>query len=218
MVLVAVIVVAILVVAGFALTLPDPRVKLTITDGSITGTIQGDFLKTNYTNWIVLFFNATTYAYQSGHPSSELTLRLVTRTNYNEFGAVETAVLVTVLGVLDTNLSARSVEIACNQTAYHTSVDGMETMIQGTNVSYERSTDLDFWDNSSGVLTAKLVDRTENDPLYRFSFSTAILVHQFDLSDPSVRFLCFRGIVSGWFEPEFGVGIVLRIVNTSVAV
>lgn len=221
LVLVAVIVVVILVVAGYALVVPGPRAKLIVTDGSITCIIQGDSLEVDLYNKSVLFFNATSYANQTDHPSSTITLQLVMRTFYDDATKfMDTAFWVTVLGNLSSNLRAQSVQIACNQTAHDSSVDSLGGLMQGTNVTFKESMEFNYWNNGSGTLTAKLVNRSESDPNYRFSFSDTVLVYQYQLdkNSPGIRFLCFRGIVNGWFEPEFSVEIALKIVNTPAAV
>jgi len=220
LVLVAVIIVVILVVAGFALVVSGPRAKLTVTDGSITCIIQGDSLEVDVYNMSVLFFNATSYADETDHPSSTITLQLSMRTYCdNATKVMNTAFWVTVLGNLSSNLRAQSVQIAYNQTAHDSGVDSMGNM-QGTNVTFKRSARFSFWNNDSGALTAKLVNRSESDSNYRFSFSDTVLVYQYQLdkNSPGVRFLYFRGLVNGWFEPEFSVGIALKIVDTSAAV
>ncbi len=215
-ILAAIIIAAIVVVAGFALVVPGPKAQPTVTDGSITGTIQGDFSRMDYDNSSFSYFNATTYARQQGHPNSTITLQLVTITRWTfDYDYVETAFLLTVLGEFDANLSARNIQVVCNQTAYHTSVDDMETTTKGTNVIFDpREPVFEFWDNSSGTLTAKLINREGSDPLYKFSYSNTLLVWSNQIDNLGVRFFGIRVIVNGWFEPEFSVGMLIKIVNT----
>ena len=220
--LVAVIIVAIVVIAGFSLLVPDPRAKLTVTDGSIPGTIEGDFFSIDWYHWMYSYFNATSLALQSGHQTSNLTLQVVALTHWDEsFGVIETAFLITVLGDLDSNLSARELRIACNQTAYHTSVGSLGTL-RGANVSFDPNVaKFDFWNNDSGSLTVKLVNRTGSDPHYRFSCQVTVLVSANPYAsygvpyDLGVRFVGIRATIDGWFEPEFSVGMLFKIVNTS---
>lgn len=222
--LVAVIIVAIVVIAGFSLLVPSPRAKLTVTDGSITGTIEGDFFSIDWYHWMYSYFNATSLAHQSGHPTSNLTLQVVALTHWNDlYGVIETAFLITVLGDLDSNLSARELRIACNQTAYHTSVDSLATL-RGTNVSFEPNVaKFAFWNNDSGSLTVKLVNRTGSDPHYRFSCRVTVLASANPYAsygvpyDLGVRFVGIRATIDGWFEPEFSVGMLFKIVNTSTS-
>jgi len=223
--LVAVIIVAIVVIAGFSLLVPGPRAKMTVTDGSITGTIEGDFFSIDWYHWMYSYFNATSPAHQSGHPTSNLTLQVVALTHWNDlYGVIETGFLITVLGDLDSNLSARELRIACNQTAYHTSVDSLGGTLRGTNVSFEPNTaKFDFWNNDSGSLTVKLVNRTGSDPHYRFSCQVTVLVSASPYTsygvpyDLGVRFVGIRATIDGWFEPEFSVGMLFKIVNTSTS-
>jgi hypothetical protein len=222
--LVAVIIVAIVVIAGLSLLVPSPRAKLTVTDGSITGTIEGDFFSIDWYHWMYSYFNATSLAHQSGHPTSNLTLQVVALTHWDDsFGVIETAFLITVLGDLDSNLSARELRIACNQTAYHTSVGSLGTL-RGANVSfYPNVAKFDFWNNDSGSLTVKLVNRTGSDPHYRFSCQVTVSVSANPYAsygvpyDLGVRFVGIRATIDGWFEPEFSVGMLFKIVNTSTS-
>ncbi len=216
LVLAAAIIVAILIIAGFVLMLPGPRARLVITDGSITGTVKGDFLNMNASNGLYSYFNATTYARQPGHPDSELTLRLVWSTR-----GAETDFLVSVLGDLDSNLSIDDLHVVINQTASHSGLDSLGIQQRGTNVSFDESTECGILNNGSGTLSAKFVNRTMSDPHFLFSYSDAVHIRAFDegfgASNIETRFYCIRATVNGWFEPTFSVSISLSIVDTSAA-
>lgn len=216
MILSSVVVVAVVVIGGFAFFYQAPRAQLIVHDGSTTGLIHGDFLDLGPSASIHSYFNATSTAERPGHPESVLTLQVIARTSWDEDnGAVETIILVTVLGRLDSNLSAREIRVELNQTAYNTAVDFMETQIDGVNVSLEGINGKGFWDNSSGTMTASLDRDRDSSPYFWFWCSNYIHVWALQKGYLQERFLGIHASLIGWFEPEFSVGVLLKIVNTS---
>lgn len=217
-ILFAVTVAAIFVSAGYYLMVQDSVVELTITDGSVTGTIQGDFFDTIEANAIYSYFNATTCAERTDRPTSTLTLRIVAITHWEDsFNAVETGIILTIVGCLDSELDARSLEIVCNQTAYSTTMESLETTRQVVNISLEPSANgPDIRDTESATLEVELVNRTADSPIYEFSLSNNFLVHAFGEDNLADRFICIRAVVNGNLEPEFSVSVSILMVNTSV--
>jgi hypothetical protein len=214
--LAAVAIIAVLVLATIALTLPGPKTVLIVTDGSMTGMIEGDFFETNYSTSLFSYFNATSVAQQPDHPNSILTLQIVAITRWaSDYNAVETALLFNVTGDFDSNLSVKSLRIDCNQTAYHTGMESFSTQLDGGNVAYDQQLEFHFWDNDSGSMSVKLVNRVESSSSYRFSLSDLVMVHAYTKENIDDRFISLRATVTGWFEPEFSVGITLKLVNTS---
>ena len=129
-ILIAVAVAVVVVLAGYSLIVQDSIVELTVTDGSIDGTIQGDFFETDRHCMIVSYLNATTTAAWPDHRDSNLTMQIRALTYWDEIpvSGVKTVLYLTVRGNLDSELSVRSLELAFNQTASHTSLEFIDAL------------------------------------------------------------------------------------------
>lgn len=221
-ILLAVVVAAVCVFAGYYLIALDSVVELTITDGSINGTIQGDLHETTEDNAIYSHFNATTYAERTDRPLSTLRLQIAATTCWAEsvfvstVSAVRTILSLTVVGNLDSELDARSLEIFYNQTASpSTATDSLSGTLSVVNISYERSIAFGIWGNGSEALKFELVNRTAGDAVYEFSLSTNIFVQTYGEASIADGFICIRAVVKGNFEPEFSVSVSIHVVDTS---
>jgi hypothetical protein len=219
-ILLAVAVTAIFVFAGYYLMAQDSVVELMITDGSVTGTIQGDFLEISQDDAIWSDFNATTYAERTGRPASTLTLQISAMTYFglallSGNDAVITILYLTVVGAIDSELGARNLEIVYNQTANNTTALSVKRTLWGTNATYDHQTYFIVRENESGMLEVDLVNRTETNAIYEFSFGGNILVEANEDTNLADRFICIRAIVNGKLEPEFSVSVSILMVNTS---
>ncbi len=214
-ILVAIAVAIVSVSAGYYLIVHDSVVELTITDGSVSGTVQGDFLETIEDDPIWSFFNATTYAGRTDQPVSTLMLQIVSHTYWDEtWNSVVTAIFLKATGNIDSELDVRNLEIVCNQTAYYTTMESLETSRDGVNISFEPMSGPDIRDTGSATLKVELINRTVGDAIYEFSYSSNILVMAYGVDNLADRFMCFRAIVNGDIEPEFSVSVSISIVNT----
>lgn len=215
-ILVAIAVAIISVSAGYYLIVQDSVVELTITDGSVSGTVQGDFLETIEDDPIWSFFNATTYADRTDQPVSTLTLQIVSHTYWDEtWNSVVTAIFLKATGNIDSELDVRNLAIECNQTAYYTTMESLEISRKGVNVSLDLKSGPDILDTGSATLQVELINRTVGDAIYEFSFSSNMLVRAYGEDNLADRFMCFRAIVNGDIEPEFSVSVSISFVNTS---
>lgn len=216
-ILLAVAIAVTFVSAGYYLMVQDSVVELTVTDGSVTGTIQGDFFETTEDSRIYSYFNATTYGERTDRPVSALALQIVAITYWEDSDeAVRTGIFLTITGSFDIELDARSLDVVCNQTANHTVMDSMETTREGINISLEPTeTGPDIRDTGSATLEVELVNRTADNSIYEFSFSSGFLILAYYEDNHADRFICIRAIVNGEFEPEFSVSVSILMVNTS---
>lgn len=183
---------------------------LVVTDGSIIGTIEGNF--TNYTDTnkpLVRDFNATTYANQTGGPPSVLALRLHTDTNYNGAqGWTDVYVTVTVLGTFASDLHLSELSLVCNQTGEWAEAwpkPGAVNITNGASLSQPVQ-----FTTGTGTLTSTLVNQTGIGPLYEFVFP--LTIHEVAaLAFKAV--LGIRATVTGRFAPAVGVAILLQIID-----
>lgn len=197
---------------------------LVVTDGSITGVLEGNFAKYVWTNATLLeYFNATTNANQSGGPTSTLTLRLLTST-YSYPQGVFTAVFAMVQGEFASNLNLTGLTLACNETGNIWNVDAgpwLNSSIQAmlgpwpgsTNVTYSGPMITGTNGTGSVALTPTLVNETGKGPFYEFAFS-GWFTTTYPL-DPSASngFLGFRATVTGRFTPDVSVGFLLHVLD-----
>ncbi len=210
---------AIIIVAIAALTISSlpgpPPIPLTVSDGSTTGTIEGNLttVGSNQTD-LVLDFAASTYASQTDGLGSTLTLRLHTYSLYDSAcGCLETDVIASVVGSFAANLRPSALQFVVNQSGPRTETQGWGAG-QGTNVSIDPAQILAFANNGTGALTATIVSQ----PGVRYSFTYSEKTDVRANETPSVRynhFLGFRVIVTGAFTPSVSVGILLKIVDAS---
>ena len=203
---------AVVVIAGFSMSLLDQPVDLIVSEAATTGVIQGNLYEINKSSILFLNFSATTYANQSVGPSSTLTLELRTLTYYSSdtYMAITTVVYASVFGNFDSSLRTRNVQIFCNQTSPDATVNSRSYGKGGVNVSFEEPLTVAFLGSGSGTLTARLVNRTTDYPNYEFSYLEGFFIWHYDLDVNSV---CFQATVNGDFEPSVCASVVLRLIN-----
>ncbi len=209
--------------------------NLIVTDGSITRALEGDFA--NYTNTgtpFVRYFNATTYANESGGPTSILRLRLLTATYYDlSLATVYTTVYAAVQGEFASNLELTGVSLAYNNTGTYWNEYG-SPLLNPTNITLYLNPNISLynitWPGSTNVtyngpqitstngtgsaaLTPALVNETGKGPFYGFAFS-AWLWTDYPLNPlRSSGFLGFRATVTGAFTPAVSVSILLALID-----
>ncbi len=221
---------AVLIVVALAAytVMYNPGPALVVTEGSITGVLEGNFA--NYTNTYTVpleYFNATTYANQSGGLGSTLTLRLLTATNSQSLG-IFTAVYVRAEGEFASNLNLTGLTLVYNKSGTFWDVlaspllDGGSIMRYpspnitwpgSTNVTYSGPMITSAFNTTSGALTPTLANETGKGPFYEFAFSARIWAEC--PLDPSASndFLGFRATVTGRFTPDVSVGILLQVLD-----
>lgn len=220
--LVVVAVVAATVAVVYVFTRPPP-IPLTVSDGSTTGVLEANFMDYTWTNTSLLwYFNATTYANQSGGAASTLTLRLFAGAFYDPSpGIVVVDIEAAVYGEFASNLHLSGLTLTGNQTgrlawgvghpeASPYSYAGY-TQPGPVNVTYQPQAFLgQISGPGSASLTPPLVNETGKGPYYEFVYPIQFM-EQDPLGDNT--FFGFRATVTGDFAPDVSVGILLHIVN-----
>jgi hypothetical protein len=208
LVLAVVVLVVVAILSVYVLTRPPP-IPLRVSDGSTTGVIEGNFAYIGSATPLVRYFDATTYANQSGGPTSALTLHLFTGT-YISGGMVTTDVFITVRGEFASNLHAAGLTLTGNQTGNFSAgqwVDG-RTEQNPVNISYAwQSME---WAAGPATFTPTLVNQTGPGPLYEFVYPVSGSIWT-PLGDSA--FVGFRATVTGQFTPAVSVGILLQIID-----
>lgn len=208
------VVVVVAAVSVYVLTRPPP-ITLAVSDGSTTGTIEGNLttVGSNQTD-LVLDFAASTYANQTNGLSSALTLRLHTYSLYDSgCGCLETNLIASVVGSFVANLRPSALQFVVNQSGSRIEVQGWGAG-EGTNVSIDPTQVLAFANNGSGALTATIASQT--GVRYNFTYSERTEVRANETATIRYNhFLGFRVAVTGAFTPIVGVGILLKIVDAS---
>ena len=177
--------------------------NLTVTDGSITGVIEGNLTASSTISELVSDFNATTYANQSGFPASTLSLRLQGWTYYDSGSqAVLTNIMVTVLGRLASSLRPTGFQLAYNHSGPNISATSNPGFQAGSNVSYNglQGFSCPGSNSLSGTITG-------GD--HGFSYSDLIVV---TYRPQYNHFLGLRVALLGLVTPV-GVGVLLKIIN-----
>lgn len=194
---------------------------LVVTDGFTTGVIAGNFTNmTSTTNALIQYFNATTYANQTGQVSSTITLDVYTFTYCVYCGVVNSDggyllidTTVTAIGHFASDLHPTNVTLAENETAATSS--GGDIFVQswvqnGTNVSYSPEQGFGFWGTGSGTVTATLTNQTGKGSTYTFRYQDEFVVKERYWYR---HFVGFEATVGGLGTPV-GVKVVLEIVET----
>ncbi len=217
---VAIAVAAAVIVAGASTYLLTRPVDLAVRDVSTLGVIEGNLTSISSIHPLFSSFNATTYANQSGFPSSSLALRVQAITFYVGPlpGYLETKVMVIVLGHFVANLHPSDLSLTGNQTG--TAMDVLEFnsgQQAGTNVSFDPQQDFyGIWGNGSLTAKAAFVNAGGAGIYYDFSYRVGYVLSVYMGSDyfGSDHFAGFHVTVGGGFTPSVGVGILLQIINT----
>ena len=198
----------------YLLTSGPKAPALSVSDGSITGIIQGDFVKTNST-WngsIIRFFNATTYANESSGRTSVLALRLRTMTYYEgATGMVITAAELRVEGEFSSDLHIGGLKLSYNQTGCPGAWAWGYAEPAPVNISYDPANhQMIYVCNGAAAFMPTLENQTGQGAVYAFAFPALVEDH-----DPlgSNQFVAFRAMVSGEFTPIVSVGILLQIID-----
>ena len=220
------VVAAVVVVAGVSLYVltrppPIPSIPLTVTDGSTTGVIEGSFASYTSTNAsLVRTFNATTYANESDGQASSLALSLYSWTYFDGFHVI-TNVFVTMRGGFASNLEPGELTLTYNQTGRFTQAYG-HAWSSPTNLSFGVLNDsvpgpMNVSTNpghvayvsgpGSAVLTASLVNRTDEARSYEFVFPAFFSPVQYPIGYNHL--FGFRATATGRFTPAVSVGILL---------
>lgn len=217
-ILVAVVVVASTSTAlAYILTRP---LNLAVSDGSTSGTIEGNLTTVSSWNPLVRNFTATTYANQTGHPSSTLVMQIQTATYFvgPSPGYLELLLTVNALGHFASDLHPSGLSLMGNQTGTALDSLGFQSGQQaGTNVSFNPNQMVGGWGNGSWAAErVAFVNEAGAGTYYDFSYTAVYILSVYMGSDylGSAHFDGFRVTVDGSFTPSVGVGVLLQIINT----
>ncbi len=190
---------------------PALPINLAVSDGSTLGAIEGNFTNiTDTRDALVLQFGATVYANQSGVASSKLSIHVWTETYYDAVaGAMYQFDNVTIMGRFASNLRPSGLQLTLNETG---PAIGLHTDIlpQGANVSFNSEVVTLYQDGTTN-LSATLINGGAAAP-FDFGYYTEFNVVWRPWYN---HFVGFRATVTGPFTPAVGVGILLKIINTS---
>ncbi len=205
--------------AAYTLTYGLSDRALVVTDGSITGVIEGNFALINSSSALISYFNATTVATQPGYPSSTVSLLLRTDTYFDAgSGAVRMTFVAIALGRLASDLRPSGITLTYNQTGTNISVDSIPGGVWFTpgyqapdNVSFNPEAGFSFLGGGTGRLSAALVGETGVGAYYQFRYAAEIDT----MGRPQYNHVIgLRADLAGLGVPV-GVGIVLKIINAS---
>lgn len=211
-------------ISVYVFTRPPP-ISLTVSDGSTTGVIEANFANYSSIAPFVRYFNTTTYAIQTGGPTSVLTLRLFTYTfpvgNYSAGGFLDVNIVATVRGRIASNLHLDGLALTYNETGQFLNATGAPG---GSAVSYivpepinvtfcescSASQVIGLTNDGAGTLTPDLVNQTGVGPVYAFVFPM-----MFEITErPGYGFFAgFRATVTGQFTPAVSVGIFFKVID-----
>jgi hypothetical protein len=211
LVLAVLLVAAVLAVAGvvtYAVTRPPALIDLKVTDGSMVGAIEGNLTSYGSLDALVLNFEATTYANETGGAASTLTLRLYTWTLFDSTcGCVVVNINATVVGTFASDLHPANLQLMANQTGPNGGLQSREVYQFGVNVSFAPGQYIAVF-NGSGALSAAILG--DAGKTYRFSYSDRF---ELDALPEYNRFVGFWVTVTGAFTPAADIGILLKIIN-----
>ncbi len=215
------------VALAFALTRTRAPTPLAVTDGSISGSIEGDFV--NYQNTsapLIRYFNATTYANESNGSPSTLALRLFTSAYFDPWsGMVMVVIHATVQGRFASDLQIEGLTLRCNQTgdfaagqlAWGYPVTGPVELPGYTQPGPVNTSGGGQIALEAGpvAFTPTLLNRNGDGPVYEFVFPVLIEVH-----DPIGHdaFVGFQAAGTGSFAPSVSVSILLHVTNLPAGV
>jgi hypothetical protein len=200
--------IAVVPTSVFILTLPPP---LSISVGSATGVVSGDFPTIGSTAPLQFSFNATTFANQTQGPSSDLALHVDGYTYWVAGGELVTWFQVTVTGHFASNLRPGQIEVGCNGTSVDGYANSWTSEEHGTNVSFDHNRQLVFVDHGSDSLVVTLTNQNGAGPYRDFGFHTVIELDQWRGYQ---AFIGFRATVTGWMLPPIRVDMVVHTVDT----
>ena len=207
----------VVVSAGFGVYAATWTPNLAVTEGSVTGVIEGNLTSINSTNPLFLDFNATTYGNQSGYPASTLVIRTHTTVFWQVLSAtdhydgyVSTRYDVAVLGRFASDLHPSTLLLRGNDTAGDLDAFNLEDGYQtGTNVSFNPNELFGFFGTGSDTIPVTLENAGGAGPYYDFEYHATFLVFTRLGGEP---FVGFRASVDG-LPSAMSVGILLRIID-----
>ena len=183
---------------------------LVVTDGSLVGTIEGNF--PNYTSGapLVLNLTATTWVKQTEHPISNLALRLDTWTFYDPLAAAMVVnVNLSVRGIFASDLRPGELLLVCNLTGQDMTVSSEPWFSEEVNVTPPEGPGIVLGGNGSSTQTIPLVGAPGTGTYFEFVYSEKVMAIGRYWSN---HFLGFRAALAGLGAPV-GVGILLRIID-----
>ncbi len=204
---------AVVVVAGvsvYVLTRPPP-IPLTVTDGSTTGVVFGDFEHdTDSAKPLFFYFNATSVAHTSGGRFATLAVQVSVSAFYSDVEGVVLSLSTRVHGRFASDLSVLGRTLACNVTGEYAGAYGDPyTNPNSVNVSSNPLLPR-VGGNGSAHVSPTLVNRTGGNPDYVFAWTSGIEAGEGLTQD---AFFGLRASVTGNFAPSVSVGIVLHVLD-----
>ncbi len=203
----------------YVVTRPPPLIDLKVVDGSVVGTIEGNLTRIGATDPLVRFFNVTSYANQSGYPSSTLGMHMQATTYYHgpAPGYAWIGISIAVVGRFAANVGPTGLALAANQTG--TSMDLLQFQPAeqtGANVAFDPKQTFGILGNGSWAAEASCVNQTRAGTFYDFSYTAGFVSLVYLGSDyaRSAHFVGFRATVNGSFTPSIATTILVEIIST----
>lgn len=202
----------------YGLARSRPPVKLSVTTGSSTGVIQGNFTNYSSRNALALNFSATTFANQTSAGESVLAMLVSTETYYDPFaGAVYLYADVNVSGSFASNLGPSSLRFTINETGPLIGLHSYSPPAT-TNLSFDSQPYLSLYENQTGNLSATLVNVNRTEPNYAFGLHPAPNsggMFEIVWRPAYNHFVGFRASVLGSFNERIQVSVLLEIVDSN---
>lgn len=218
----AVVAVVLVVVLALSIFLAGRPPDLTVAEGRQVGFIRGNLTAVNSGLPRQDSFTATTYANQSGRPSSVLILTVNAVTWFSPNladpyqGTIITEVTATVTAQFALDIHPARLVLAYNGTGPGVHVDAQTSALGGTNVSIDGPRDFGFVTNGSAAFTATPVNQGGPGPVYIFRLGCEFRIAADGDYLPGRTydegFYGFRATVSGFLLPNIPVEVVMGLV------
>ncbi len=221
LVLVLAVVVIVAITALTISSLPGPPpIPLTVSDRSTTGLIEGNLTDISSLNPALLNVTATTYANQTGQPSSTLVLRVETYYFYegtSPGGRLKVNLAVDALGHFASNLHPNGLQLTANATGGSGDSLYFWGSQKGVNVTFDPNQYFGVFPGSSGGAgpgQAYATPVNEGGGTYFDFVYSAAGMEAFEYLSHNES-IGFRVTVSGPFTPSISAGVLLEIVDVA---
>lgn len=200
-------------ISGFVVWGLTRPVNLTVTDGSVTGRITGDFPHvTNTLTPLVDRFKATSFANETDHPMSSPAAILsleVTTYSFTDGSTLIIDLNFTIRGTFASDLRLHDLQVGVNGTGQTGHPFIFPSYVWSTNVSYNFTRSFPTLNPPTSFA---LVNQPANGPPYEFQVTGLATVELMDYS--VANSFGFRAVVDGQITPAVGVGVTVETVYT----